>query len=113
MGLMPNLTDIAQFVTTQLINFETTHNFDILVTSLINYFPFCTKRRCIETELNFSSSLMFKLPNIMRKSLNYRNLIPNIITIFFSLGLGKTLFYCTFTLAKIGLVAATLIFFKF
>lgn len=56
------------------------------LTSLKNPFSFCTKKSCVETELNCLSSLMFKLSSIIRKSLNYRNLVPNIVT---SPGLGK------------------------
>lgn len=77
-----------------------------------NFFPSAQKKSRIETELNFSSSLMFKLPNIMRKSLNHRNLIPNIVTVFFfRTGENVVLLHIS-SLAKIGLVATTLFFFE-
>lgn len=53
MGLMPYLTDIAHFVTTQLMNFEIIHYFDILVTSLIIFFPSAQKKKPYRDRIKF------------------------------------------------------------
>lgn len=78
---MPYFTDIALFGTTQLISFEI---IDFSLSYIINtFFPFLHKKLYRDRIIVFIFTNV-QATSITRKSLNHRNLIPNIITIFSS-----------------------------